>query len=448
MDYDVIIIGSGPAGYVAALRAGQLGMKTAIIEKKDIGGMCLNWGCIPTKTLLESAKFYQKIKNASDFGITGIDAKKVNFDWPMVRDRAKSISKKLTNGVEFLLKKNAIEIIKGEAKIVSPTQITVNNRTIEAKNIIIATGSYPKPLPASIDEKHVQSLFDLLDVEKLPKKLVVVGGGPVSVEIVQFFSLIGTKISFIVESEDLVPKADKYLNNYIFNKLKQDKVKIFVKPDYKVLTDKTIEINGEQFEFDMLINANRRNAVLPANTVDLALTEDGFIQTDEELRTNVENIYAVGDVNGKSYLAHVGSAQGLFAINNIQGVKGAMNYKIYPLNIYTVPEMAQIGMTEQEVEAEEINYKISEFPFTANGKALIEGNTEGLVRIISDRSFGEVLGVQIIGANATDMISEAAAFIEMEATIYDVSRTIHAHPTVSEVFLEAGFEAVDKSMLK
>jgi len=285
-------------------------------------------------------------------------------------------------------------------------------------------------------------------MDELPKKIVVVGNGPVSIEIAQFFNLVETEVIFLTNNEELIPGADTFLNDYILDKLKQDGIKLFINTEYKSSGNDTIIINGEKIEFDLLINANSRGAVLPPIDINIKLTENGFIEVDEELKTNIDSIYAIGDVNGKSYLAHVGSAQGLFAINNIQGIKGAMNYRIYPLNIYSVPEMAQIGMTEQEVENEGISYKVSEFPFMANGKALIEGNTEGMVRIISDKTFGEVLGVQIIGANATDMISEAAAFVEMEATIYDVSRTIHAHPTISEVFLEAGFEAVDKSIMK
>ena len=444
MDYDVIIIGSGPAGYVAALRASQLGMKTAIIEKKDIGGMCLNWGCIPTKAILESAKFYKKIRAAETFGITGINQESLEFNWHKVRQRAKSVSKKITGGIEHLFKKNAVEVIIGEAKIVSENEVSVNNRVISAKNIVIATGSYPRPLDASIDKSNYLEVEHLLDLDELPKKVLVVGRGPVSIELVQFFTLIGSQIIYLLENEEIIPRADAFVNHYLMDKLKADGVKVLVKKEFKLKAKNILSIDGDDYEFDLIINAKRRSAILPPSTIDFELTDDKFIKTDDELKTNYKSVYAIGDVNGRSFLAHVGSAQGMFVINNIQGVKGAMNYKIYPLNIYTVPEIAQIGLTEQEVLEQKIPYKISQYPFNVNSKAMIEGNTEGMVRIISDKIFGEVLGVQIIGANATDMISEAAAYIEMEATVYDVSKTIHAHPTISEVFLEAGFEATDK----
>lgn len=431
MKYDLIIIGSGPAGYVAGIRAGQVGLKTAIIEKDAIGGMCLNWGCIPTKALIESAKFYNRLNDAESFGIDGLDMKKIEFNFSNAVKRADKIVNKLTNGVEFLLKKNGVETIIGEAEIVGEKQVSVNNRTLEAENIFIATGSLPERVPGKHNNMDIRALYKM---DELPEALAVYGHGPVSVELAQLFNMLGVKTTIITEHENhLIPQADQFLNDFIRKKLKGQGVKI-----QKELPAESIPI----------INASLRKATLPPMKLDIDISDDGFINTDINLKTSIPSIYAIGDVNGKSYLAHVGSAQGVFAVNHIKGVGEKLDLRSYPLNIYTVPEMAQIGFTEQELQEEQVDYKVSEMPLSVNGKAMTEGETEGMVRILSEKKYGEVMGVQIVGPNATDMIAEATAFIEMEATIYDVARTVHAHPTVSEVFMETGFEAVDKAIHK
>ena len=431
MKYDLVIIGSGPAGYVAGIRAGQVGLKTAIIEKDAIGGMCLNWGCIPTKALIESAKFYNRLNDAKTFGIEGIDMKKLEFNWPQAVARADKIVNKLTNGVEFLLKKNGVETIIGEAEIVGEHEVSVNNRTIEAENIIIATGSLPERIPGETNNLDIRALYKM---EELPETIAVYGHGPVTVELAQLFNMLGVKTMIITEHENhLIPQGDQFLNDYIRKKLKGQGVKI----------QKNLPAKGTP-----IINASLRKAVLPAINPDINLSDDGFVQTNLSLQTSVPSIYAIGDVNGRSYLAHVGSAQGVFAVNHIKGITKELNLRSYPLNIYTVPEMAQIGFTEQELQEENVDYKINEMPLSVNGKAMTEGETEGVVRILSEKKYGEVMGVQIVGPNATDMIAEAAAFIEMEATIYDVARTVHAHPTVSEVFMETGFDAADQAIHK
>jgi len=447
MEYDVIIIGSGPAGYVAAIRAGQVGLKTAIIEKQDIGGMCLNWGCIPSKAIIESAKYYDRLREADDFGIDGIEMKKISFNWQNAKKRAMRIAKKLTGGVEYLLKKNGVEVIKGEARITGPNSVTVENRSIDATHIIIATGSYPNPLEFDIPEDRLMELEHMYNEKDLPDSVAVVGQGPVAVEMAQFFQMIDKKVTLVTPSKTLIPFADQFLNDYIYNRLKKDKVKMFFGDDIQGYENGKLKVQGKEIEAEKVLNASMRGAVLPPVDIDLQL-EANFIQTDEYLKTNHDSIYAVGDVNGKSYLAHAGSAQGLFVINNIKGIKGEMNLHNYPLNIYTNPEMAQIGLTEEELQSENIQYKVSEFPLSANGKALIEGYKDGSIRMLSERKYGEVLGVQIIAPHATDMIAEASAFMQIESTIYDVARSIHAHPTISEIFMEAGFDAVDKAIHK
>ncbi|MGM0496380.1 MAG: dihydrolipoyl dehydrogenase [Bacteroidota bacterium] len=447
MEYDVIIIGSGPAGYVAAIRAGQVGLKTALVEKKDIGGMCLNWGCIPSKAIIESAKFFDRMSQAGEFGVDGIDPGKLEFNWGKARKRAISIAKKLTGGVEYLLKKNGVDVIKGEAKITSQDSISVNNRSIDGRNIIIATGSYPPKLDADIPEDKIIELEHLYEEEKLPESVAVVGQGPVAVEMAQFFSMINKKVTLVSASKTLIPFADQYLNDYIYNRLKKDKVEMIFEDEVKGYKNGKLVLQNKEVEAEKVLNASKRNGVIPSMEIDVKITE-GSIEANEYLQTNYENIYAIGDVNGKSYLAHVGSAQGLFAINHIKGVKEVMKLSNYPLNIYTNPEIAQIGLTEEELQNNKVDYKVSEFPLSANGKALIEGYKDGNIRLLSEKKYGEVMGVQIIAPNATDMIAEASAFMQVESTIYDVSRVVHAHPTISEVFMEAGFDAVDKAIHK
>ncbi len=450
--YDLIIIGSGPAGYVSAIRAGQLGLKTAIIEKNVIGGMCLNWGCIPSKAIMESAKLYQRIsKDAARFGVEGIDKKALTFNWNKAVKRSDGIVKKLTTGVSFLLKKNGVEIIEGVAEIVSADKVSVNNRTLETKNIMIATGSKSPGIENDVEGLVIEPK-ELFKERELPQNIVVTGETPVAIELAQAFRMTGRNVTLLVPGDSVLPFADKFIVDTILAKLKKDRIKVaYNKPLLStkgIYSDGKITIDGEEFACDVIVNATRRKAILPPSRIDFATDENGYLSVDENMQTSVEGVYAVGDVNGLSYYAHIGSAEGMHVVNHIKGIKQKLDLKKYPMNMYTVPEAAQIGFTEEEAKAEGYDYKVSEFPMSANGKALTEGQLEGFVRIISDKKYGEVLGVQIVASNATDMIAEAAAYMELEATVYDVAQTVHAHPTISEVFMEAGFEAVDKAIHK
>jgi dihydrolipoamide dehydrogenase len=448
MKYDIVIIGAGPAGYVAAIRAGQVGLKTALVEKKYIGGMCLNWGCIPTKAMIESGKMFARVIGASEFGVDGIDKNQLKFNWEKAKKRSTGIVKKLTGGVEYLLKKNGVDVIMGEAVIHENKTITVENRSIECENIIIATGSYPAPMSSKIDTRHVIHLEKMFDLPELPKNLVVFGKGAVAIEMVQFLHMIEKNVSLITPDETLIPGADKYLSDFVIKKFKALNIPVVYSDTIGKIDDGLLYIGDNMLQCDKIINCSFRKAILPKIDTKLALDEGGYIQTSDNFETSVPGIYAIGDVNGRSYLAHVASAQGIWLINKIKGVKSDFNIKNYPLNIYTYPEMAQIGQTEQDLQAEGVDYKLSEFPLSVNAKAMTEGHTEGLIRMFSDKKFGQVLGVQIIADHATDMIAEAAAYMQIEGTIFDISQTIHAHPTVSEIFMEAGFEAVDKAIHK
>lgn len=448
MKYELIIIGSGPAGYVSAIRAGQLGMKTAIIEKSDIGGVCLNKGCIPSKAMMESAKLYQRvIKDAAKFGIDGIDKKAVSFNYKKATQRANSIVRRLTKGVEFLLNKNKVEIINGEAEIIDRNTISVNNRTLECDNIIIATGARYLPVEG-ITEKMVE-LDSFFKDKELTDEIVVFGAAPPAVEIAQMFALMDKKVTILITGDKIMPLSDDYMRDYMTKILLRSDIKIINNVDIKSIhtKDGCIYIGEEKIACGLFYNLQKREAVLPTNKINIE-TEEGFIKTDDQLQTSVEGIYAIGDVNGKSRFAHIASAEGLFVVNSLKGIKGELEFEKYPLNMYTVPECAQIGKTEQQLIAEKVDYKIGEFQLTANGKALAEGANEGFVRILSDKKYGEVLGVQIVADHATDLISEASAFMQLESTVYDIAQTVHAHPTISEAFTEAGLEGLDGAIHK
>ena len=448
MDYDLIIIGAGPGGYVAAIRAGQLGLKTALIEKAKVGGMCLNWGCIPTKALIESAKRMQAVKNAFEFGIDGIDLKQLSFNWNAAVKRTERIVKRLTKGVEYLLKKNGVTIITGTASINADKTISVDNTLISTQHIIIATGSQPVPLPFSVPPDTLVEVEKLLAMNELPGNVVVYGNGPHAVELAQFFAMIGKTSTLITPQSILIPEADTFISEYAVKILKKSGVSVRLSAKIsKVENNQLILENGDTISCQKLINASERKAVIPESAVDLGTT-NAFIEVNDRLETRVPGIYAVGDVNGRSIFAHAASAQGVYAVNHIKGLHPDSLFEAlnFPINIYTYPEMSQIGLNENQVEQFKGVYKLGEFPLTANGKALAEGETEGMVRVLSDKKYGEVLGVQIVANHATDMIAEAGLLIRMEGTVYDLAATVHAHPTVSEILVEAGLDAFDMAI--
>ncbi len=433
MVYDLIIIGSGPAGYVGAIKAGQRGLKTLVIDKKYVGGMCLNWGCIPTKSLLESAKMMRKVKSAEEFGITGIDLDALGFDWAHAVKRTQKIVAKLTRGIEFLWKKNGVEFLKAEAKILSPTEVEADKRIFETKNILIATGSRPAPRQDFTDALSLENIYEL---ESLPERPLLVGRGANLVELAQFFHLVGKEPIILADELPLMPSLDTYLESFIQKKLKKDKIPL-IPISEAVIKDKVILYKDKEYPYDMAINISFRSAVLPDITPDITI-ENGFIKTDRRHMSSISGIYAAGDVNGKSYLAHVASAQALEVIDTIMKVDMPTEERAYPLNIYSDPEMAQIGLTEDQIKAKDLDYKVNQYPLSANGKALTEGSSEGFIRVIYETKYNEVLGVQMVSEHATDLISEAGILMELEGTTFDLARTIHAHPTVSEIYMDAG----------
>ncbi len=447
MEYDVVIIGAGPAGYVAAIRAGQTGLKTAIIDKAHVGGMCLNWGCIPTKALIESGRTYQKVKDAATFGVAGIDKKKLSFDYPKAAKRAGRVVTKLTKGVEFLLKKNGVEVISGEASVRSANAVSVNNRTLEARHILIATGSRPTLPEGTPDPDKWTEVSELLNLKQKPENVVIAGAGGHTVELAQFFSMIDCTVTLVSPDEKLVPDIDPHLEKFLEKKLKKEKVTVLTSSSIEDVQDNAVSVNGESIPCDLLLNGFRRTGIVPEVPAELEM-DGSFIRVDDNFETTIPGVHAIGDVNGRSWVAHSASAQGIYVVDRIQGIKRDFPFDQIPINLYTTPEVAQIGITEPDLKESGADYKVSEFPLSANGKALTEGQTEGFVRILSDNQYGEVVGVQVIANNATDLIAEAAALMEIEGTVYDLARVVHAHPTVSEIFMEGGFEAMDGAIHK
>lgn len=373
--YDLVIIGSGPAGYVAAIRAGQMGMKTAIVEREKIGGMCLNWGCIPSKSMIESVKLYQRIlKDSARFGIDGIETGRVSFNWDNAIKRADTIVKRLTGGVEFLLKKNGVEIIKGEARIASANSVLVENRLLETKNIIIATGSTSVPLEKSIEDLVIEPK-ELFKQRSIPDNIVVTGNTPVAIELAQLFRMMEKSVTLVTAADHIMPKADDYIRKYMEGRLKKDKIEIVyntpVDTSAGMWKDGILEVGGKSIKCDLIINSSSRKGNLIGSDIKIDVS-DGFYIVDQDCETSVKGIYAVGDVNGISQFAHIGSAQGLHVVNLLKGIRQKLDIHKLPMNMYSVPEAAQIGLTEQEAQNEGYDYKISEFPLSANGKAMSE----------------------------------------------------------------------------
>ncbi|MDD3536350.1 MAG: FAD-dependent oxidoreductase [Candidatus Cloacimonetes bacterium] len=435
MNYDLIIIGSGPAGYVAAIRAGQTGLKTLIIDKKYIGGMCLNWGCIPTKSLMESGKVFRQVKQAAEYGVKGIDPEKLEFDWNTAISRTHGIVSKLSRGIEYLWKKNGVEYLKAEAKILSATQVKAGNAIYEAPNILIATGS------RIIPQKLFASSVEIEDIYEMPctaLKPLIYGRGSYAIELAQFFAMIDKRPSILAESLPLMPSLDSHLESFLKRKLKKDGIPIIPLEEASIKSGNLYH-KDKEIEYDVVINAGFREAVLPPMDIDLEI-KNGYIATDDSFETSVKGIYAAGDVNGKGYLAHAASAQAMEVIAAIHGKLPEDGKRLIPLNIYTDPEIAQIGITEDALKAQGAEYEVKQISLNSNGKAIIEGDTEGFIRLIYEPKYHEVLGVQIVAANATDLISEAGVLMELEGTTFDLARTIHAHPTVSEIYMDAGVE--------
>ncbi|MBZ2174733.1 dihydrolipoyl dehydrogenase [Schnuerera sp. xch1] len=452
--YDLIIIGGGPGGYVAAIKAAQLGGKVAVVEKEKLGGVCLNWGCIPTKTILKTAKLYKDILRGEEFGIIGIDNADIKVDWNLLTKRKDKVVKRLVSGIYTLFKRNKIDLFEGMGKVIDKNNVEVNGETITGKNLILATGAKDnipsiEGLDNALKSGKIINSKGALQLEEIPKDLVIVGGGVIAVEFATIFNSLGSNVTLIQRSSRILSSTEKEMANTLQKQLIRKGINILTDTRLKSITEARVLIDhkGEEklFKGDKyLISLGLKAQLNGIENLNLELDSKGFVKTNEKMETSIEGVYAIGDLNGKFALAHVASAEGIVAAGNIMGKDSTMNYDIVPSCIYTFPELASVGLTEEEAKNRGYDITVSKFPLAANGKALAEGETIGFAKIISDNQYGEVIGTHIMASNATDMISEAIMTIQIEGTVYDIAKAIHPHPTLSETVMEAAFGAIDK----
>ncbi|MFT7119546.1 MAG: dihydrolipoamide dehydrogenase, partial [Flavobacteriales bacterium] len=451
------VIGSGPGGYVAAIRCAQLGMKTALIEKYNtLGGTCLNVGCIPSKALLDSSHHYDDaMKHFEDHGIEIPGEIKINFEKMIARK--KQVVDTTCDGVQYLMKKNEIDVFTGMGSFVDATHIKIDgekSQTIEAKNTIIATGSKPGTLPfIKVDKERVITSTEALSLKEIPKHMVVIGGGVIGLELGQVYKRLGAEVTVIEYADRITPIMDKVLSKELMKVLKKLGVKFHLSHgvnkverngDIVKVTAKNKKGEEVSFEGDYcLVSVGRRPYTdkLNATAAGVKINERGQVDVNEHLQTNVSNIYAIGDVVRGAMLAHKAEEEGVFVAETIAGQKPHINYNLIPNVIYTWPEVASVGKTEEELKEAGIEYKAGSFPMKALGRSRASGDTDGLVKILADKTTDEVLGVHIIGARAADLIAEAVTAMEFRASAEDIARMSHAHPTYAEAVKEAALAA-------
>ena len=457
--FDLAVLGGGPGGYVAAIRGAQLGQKVCIIEKEKLGGVCLNWGCIPTKALIKNAEVYSLIKHSEDYGIK---VQNISVDFKKNVKRSRDISQRLSKGIEFLMKKNNIKHFSGTGRLKSKNSIEVKNDDkayiVEAEKIIIATGARPKTFPGlDFDSKNVISSKDAMLLTTPPKDLIIIGSGAIGVEFAYYFSEFGTKVHIVEMMDRILPNEDQDVSEEVEKNFKKSGMKISkgvrvskiqsMKQSAKVfLESEEIEkiIKAEKVLLAVGVTGNIDNLGLRDLGIEI---ETGAIKVDNFNRTNIENIYAIGDVCGPPWLAHVASAEGHVAAEHSAGINVApIDYANIPGCTYCQPQVGSLGMTEEEAISAGFNIKIGKFSFQASGKAMAVGSTTGFVKLIFDKKYGELLGAHIVGSEATEMIAELGIAKALEATWDDLSMTVHAHPTLSEAIMEAAMDAQGHSI--
>ncbi|MFI5217894.1 MAG: dihydrolipoyl dehydrogenase [Bacteroidia bacterium] len=455
MNYDVIVIGSGPGGYVAAIRASQLGMKTAIVEKAELGGVCLNWGCIPTKALLKSAQVYEYLLHAQDYGLK---ASGVDKDFTAIVKRSRGAADKMSKGVQFLMKKNKIDVITGTGKIKPGKKVSVNGtdnkETIyEAKHIILATGARSRELPSlKQDGKKIIGYREAMILEKQPASMVIVGSGAIGSEFAYFYNALGTKVTLVEFLPNIVPVEDEEVSKALERSFKKQGIAVMTSSEVlsvdasganckvKIKTPKAEEnIEAEIVLSAVGITANLENIGLEETGI---ATDKGKILVNDFYQTNMPGYYAIGDIVRGPALAHVASHEAITCVEKIAGLHvEPIDYNNIPGCTYCQPEIASVGMTEKAAKEKGIEIKVGKFPFSASGKASAAGNNEGFVKVIFDAKYGEWLGAHMIGANVTEMIAEVVAARKLETTGHEIIKTIHPHPTMSEAIMEAVAEA-------
>lgn len=457
--FDLTVVGSGPGGYVAAIRGAQLGMKVGIVEKDRLGGICLNWGCIPSKALLKSAELYNNFKRAEEFGITYKDLK---FDFNKIIKRSRDVSERITKGVEYLMKKYKIEVIAGTGKLTSKTVLEVSNNgkvtdNVRTKNFILATGGRPRSVPGvTIDRKKVITSTEAMILSEQPKSMVVIGGGAIGIEFAYFYASLGTKVTVIEMLPSILPNEDKEITKILDSSLKKLGIEILTSTKVEgvqVGAGATVKVSGSEGTKEVKGDVALMAIGVQGNVENLGLDEVGvkyeksFIKVDEFGRTSVPNIYAIGDVSGPPLLAHVASHEGIVAADHMAGkATHGTDRSVFPSCTYCQPQVASIGMTEEAATKAGYKLKIGKFPFRPLGKAMAIGETEGTVKLIFDEKYGELLGAHIIGSEATEMIAELGMAKALETTWEELHSTMHAHPTLAEAIMEAAGQAYGVSI--
>jgi len=466
--YDIIVLGSGPGGYVTAIRASQLGFKTAIVEKESLGGVCLNWGCIPTKALLKSAQVFEYLKHAEDYGLSLKDADK---DFGAVIKRSRGVAEGMSKGVQFLMKKNKIDVIEGYGKLKTGKKIDVDGKEYSADHIIIATGARSRELPSlPQDGKKVIGYREAMSLPSQPKKMIVVGSGAIGVEFAYFYKSMGTEVTIVEFLPNVVPVEDEEISKQLERSFKKNGINIMTSSEVTkvdtsgkgvVATVKTPK-GEETLEADIVLSA----VGIKSNIENIGLEDVGIavdrdkILVNSYYQTNIPGYYAIGDVTPGQALAHVASAEGILCVEKIAGhhvealdygnikIAGhhveALDYGNIPGCTYCSPEIASVGMTEKQAKEKGIEVKIGKFPFSASGKAKAAGASDGFVKVIFDAKYGEWLGCHMIGAGVTDMIAEAVLGRKLETTGHEVLKAVHPHPTMSEAVMEAVADAYDE----
>lgn len=456
--YDLIVVGSGPGGYVAAIRASQLGMKVGVVEKAELGGVCLNWGCIPTKALLKSAQVYEYINHAADYGIEVKDAK---ADFSGMVKRSRNVAEGMSKGIQFLFKKNKIDHISGHGTLKKGKKVEVKDAegkvtVYDASHIILATGGKARELPnLPIDGKKVIEYRKAMVLEKQPKKMVIVGSGAIGVEFAYFYHSIGTEVTIVEFMDRIVPVEDEEVSKQLERTYKKAGMKIMTSSEVTQVDTKgtgckvTVKTKKgeEQLACDVVLSAvgvatNLSNIGLEEVGVK---TEKGKVLVDDYYKTNIEGVYAIGDIVHGPALAHVASAEGIICVEKIKGMHVApLDYNNIPGCTYCSPEIASVGYTEKAAKEAGYEVKVGKFPFSASGKAKAAGASDGFVKVIFDAKYGEWLGAHMIGANVTEMIAEAVAARKLETTGHEIIKSVHPHPTMSEAVMEAAAAAYDE----
>jgi dihydrolipoamide dehydrogenase len=456
---DLCVIGAGPGGYVAAIKAAQLGLKTVVVERDELGGVCLNRGCIPTKAMLRSANLFETFKHGADFGIL---ADNVRIDFGQVIARRDKIVKQLTGGVGTLLQSNGIELVRGSATLLGPGRVRVGGDQggeIQVKSVILATGSAPAKLPIpGADGPGVIDSDGALALTRVPSRLLIIGGGAVGCEWANVFHAFGSKVTLVELLPNLLPVEDEEMGKALGRSFSRRGIDVRTgakverieegEDDARLCTVVDAEGKAEQIAVDLVLIGVGRRPVTDGLGLEQAgvKLERGWVIVDDQLRTNLEGVYAIGDLTAKKLLAHLASHQGIVAAENSAGHGTTMDYKVVPGCTYTHPEVASVGLTEAQARAAGHDVQVGRFPFSVSARAMTAGDTEGLVKVVADAKYGELLGVHIIGPEASEMIPESALALRLEATLEDVTATIHAHPTLGEATMEAALAATGASI--